>query len=284
MSTWIEYIEFGLVIYVSICLIFYFLQHYFFFRPEILPRQFQYQYPFPFEEVNFDMEDGGAINGIYFQVPNSLGVIFYLKGNSRSIKGWGKFSRDFVGKGYDFFIFDYRGFGKSSGKRLESILYNDAQAMYKWISTKYPEDKIVILGRSMGSGIAARVASWNKPKMLILDSPYYSFLYHIRQYGFILPLNWLLRYQIRTDQFIKKISCPIFIIHGTKDRLIGFHQSQMLKNLAPDKVMLLPVENGGHNNLPLFPEFHDYLYEILTNEEILSDFPQKKPSVISSPT
>ena len=63
----------------------------------------------------------------------------------------------------------------------------------------------------MGSGIAARIASWNKPKMLILDSPYYSFLYQVKRYGFILPLKWLLRYKIRTDYFIKKVECPIFI-------------------------------------------------------------------------
>ena len=188
-----------------ICLIFYFLQHYFFFRPEILPKAFEYRYPFPFDEVDFDMEDGGCINGLHFKVPNSKGVVFYLKGNSRSIKGWGKFAKDFVSKGYDFFMIDYRGFGKSSGKRTETTLYNDAQTVYKWLSTQYPEDQIVLYGRSLGSGIAARIASWNKPKMLILDSPYYSFFYQVRQYGLWLTLKWILGYKIRNDLFIKKV-------------------------------------------------------------------------------
>ena len=71
--------------YLALLLIFYFGQNLFFFRPEILPRHFTYQYAFPFEEVNFDMEDGGFINGLHFKVPNSKGVVYYFKGNSRSI-------------------------------------------------------------------------------------------------------------------------------------------------------------------------------------------------------
>lgn len=257
------------IVYGAICILFYFLQDFFFFRPEILPKQFQYEYPFPFDEVNFDMEDGGTINGLHFKVPNSKGVVFYLKGNSRSLKGWAKFARDFIGKGYDFFMIDYRGFGKSKGRRTEQTLYNDAQTVYKWLSTLYPEDAIVLYGRSIGSGIAARIASWNKPKMLILDSPYYSFLYQVKRYGFILPLRWLLRYQIRTDQFIKKVTCPIYILHGTKDRLISYKQSLMLKKLMPDLITHLPIEGGSHNNLPTFPEYHEYLYEILHDEPIV---------------
>ncbi|MEN0003618.1 MAG: alpha/beta fold hydrolase [Bacteroidota bacterium] len=262
-----EIVAYIIIIYVSLSLIFYFFQDYFFFRPEILPKTFEYQYPFPFDEVNFEMEDGGQINGLHFKIPNAKGVVFYLKGNSRSIKGWAKFAKDFVGKSYDFFMMDYRGFGKSSGRRTETTLYNDAQTVYKWLSTQYPESQIVVYGRSLGSGIAARIASWNKPKMLILDSPYYSFLYQVKRYGFWLPLKWLLRYQIRTDFFIRKVSCPIFILHGTKDRLISFKQSEMLQELAPQLISLIPIEGGRHNDLPTYPTYHYELYEILNNEE-----------------
>lgn len=268
MVDWINILTIVGVVYVAISMIFYFFQHYFFFRPEILPKHFEYKYPFPFEEVNFEMEDGGEINGIHFKVPNSKGVIYYLKGNSRSIKGWGKFAKDFVSKGYDFFMVDYRGFGKSSGKRTQTTLFNDAQTVYKWLSDQYPEDKIIIYGRSLGSGIAARIASWNKPKMLILDSPYYSFLHQVKRYGFLFPMQWLLRYQIRTDQFIKKVSCPIFIIHGTKDRLIPFKHGQMLHELTKNRSQLIPIEEGGHNNLPSFAAYHEVLYDILNDEAL----------------
>lgn len=261
--TWIQPLIILAGIYLLVCVVFYFFQHFFFFRPEILPHEFAYKYPFDFEEKTFDMEDGGRINAIYFRVPNSRGVIYYLKGNSRSIKGWGKFAKDFVSNGYDFFMMDYRGFGKSRGKRTEANLYNDAQTLYKWLSSQYNEDDIVIYGRSMGSGIAARIASWNRPKMLILDSPYYSFYHQVKRYGFILPLRWLLRYQIRTDRFFRKIESPVFLIHGTRDRLIPFEHSERLQQIQPELVQLLPIEGGGHNNLPEYPEYHRYLYDIL---------------------
>lgn len=263
--TWFNPILIFISVYVLICVIFYFFQHFFFFRPEILPHEFRYKYPFDFEEKTFDMEDGGRINAIHFRVPNSRGVIYYLKGNSRSIKGWGKFAKDFVSNGYDFFMMDYRGFGKSRGKRTESILYSDAQTLYKWLSQQYEEDQIVIYGRSMGSGIAARIASWNRPKMLILDSPYYSFFHQVNRYGFFLPMRWILRYQIRTDHFFKKIECPVFLIHGTKDRLIPFEHSRRLQQIRPVQVHLLAIEGGGHNNLPDYPEYHRYLYDILND-------------------
>lgn len=249
--------------YVLLCGLFYFLQDYFFFRPELLPKHFAYKYSFPFEEVNFEMEDGGTINGVHFKVPNARGVVFYVKGNSRSVKGWGKFARDFVGKGYDFFMIDYRGFGKSRGKRSENIIYADLQHVYQQLAEQYEQGKIILYGRSLGSGFAARIASWNKPRMLILDSPYFSFFHQINRYGFILPIKWLLRYQIRTDLFIKKVKCPIFILHGIKDRLIPFRNSEMLQKTVHSNCKLLPITEGGHNNLPSFPEYHDMLYDIL---------------------
>jgi len=251
------------IFYAFLCLAIYFFQHFFFFRPETLATHFKYQYAFPFEELNFEMEDGGNINAIHFQVPNSRGVIYYLKGNSRSIKGWGKFAKDFVSNGYDFFMMDYRGFGKSRGKRSQEKLFSDAQFLYLWLRNHYPEEKIVVYGRSFGSGIAARVASWNKPRLLILDSPYFNFLYNAKRYAFFLPLKWLMRYDIRTDQYLKSISCPVHIMHGNKDRLISFSQSEKLKALYPDKITLHTIEGGRHNNLPDFSEFFEQLYDIL---------------------
>ena len=267
MSAWINILFWCGIVYAALCLLFYFGQDFLFFRPERLPQWFTYEYPFPFTEVDFEMEDGGFVNALHFQVPNSKGVVFYIKGNSRSIKGWGKFARDFVGKGFDFFILDYRGFGKSRGRRTENILYSDLQQVYKWLSARYGEERIILYGRSLGSGLAARIASWNQASMLILDCPYYSFLYQVQRLGFFLPVRWLLRYHVRTDRFIKKIESPIYILHGRKDRLIPYRQSEMLQALAPNKVRLFAIEGAGHNNLPAFPEYHDLLYDIL-NEEL----------------
>lgn len=252
-----------LSIYIAICVGFYFFQHLLFFRPEILSKSFEYKYPFPFEEVDFEMEDGGHINAIYFKVPNSRGVVFYLKGNSKSIKGWGKFAKDFLSNGYDFFMMDYRGFGKSHGSRSQTKVFDDAQFIYKWLAKTYPENRIILYGRSWGSGVAARIASWNNPAKLILDSPYFSFYYVINRYLFFIPLSILLKYDIRTDQYLKETRCTIDIIHGTHDRLVSFSQSEKLKALYPTKINLHRIEGARHNNLPDFEEFFEILYTIL---------------------
>ncbi len=251
-----------LSIYLFISIFFYFTQNLYFFRPEILPSQFQFSYPFDFEENSFEMEDGGLINSILFKVPNSRGVIFYFKGNSRSIKGWSKFSKDFISNGYDFFMMDYRGFGKSRGKKSEATLYSDSQFLYKWLSQRYLEKDIIIYGRSLGSGIAARIASWNNPTMLILDSPYYSFYKNISRWGWWIPLKYLLKYKIRTDHFIKNIKSEIHIIHGTSDRLIPYAHSALLKKDKPS-IYLHPIEGAGHNNLPSYSEYHQIIYDLL---------------------
>jgi pimeloyl-ACP methyl ester carboxylesterase len=268
MSLWMYILWILVVFYVILCIVFYFFQEFFFFRPEKLPSDFKFQYPFPYDEQTFEMSDGGTINAIHFTVPNSKGVIFYIKGNSRSIKGWGKFARDFVGKGYDFFICDYRGFGKSRGKKTQDILFNDMEVVYHWLLEKYDENKIIIYGRSFGSGIATKIASINHPKMLILDSPYYSFLDQVRRFGFWMPVSWLLRYKIRTDLYIKEVQCPVFIFHGAKDWLIPSYNSQKLKSENKQKIKLYVIERAHHNNLNDYPEYHDKLYDVLNNDKL----------------
>jgi fermentation-respiration switch protein FrsA (DUF1100 family) len=253
-------------LYVSLCVIFFFGQHLFFFRPEILPSHFNYQYAFPFEEHTFETGDGGSINAIHFTVPNRRGVVFYLKGNSRSIKGWGKFARDFLGKGYDFFMMDYRGFGKSRGRRSEKMLYADALRIYDWLSERYADREIILYGRSFGSGIAAYLASKVRARLLILDSPYYSFLYQIKRFAGFLPLRWLLQYQLPTYKYLGDTQCPVYIIHGDRDYLISFKQSEMLRDAYPDTVVLIPIKGGWHNNLPQLSQYHEALYEILNRD------------------
>ena len=172
MDSILEVLLIAFAIYLLLCIVAYAVQSFFFFHPEKLPESFQFvsKYDIPMNEVFIDVGDGSRINALHFHTPNSKGVVFYFKGNTRSIKGWGKFSKDFVSKGYDFFMIDYPGFGKSKGKRTESRIYNIAQFSYKLKCERYPEEKIIIYGRSMGSGFAARIASWNHQRMLIMDS------------------------------------------------------------------------------------------------------------------
>lgn len=264
MSTW-AIIGIAVAMYAVVCVVAYKVQEYFIFKPERLSRDFEYRYDDPFEELFFEPELGVTINGLRFYDEDNRGLVIYFHGNTRSIKGWSKYARDFTQHGYDVLMIDYRGFGKSVGKRSEVALKQDAQYIYNQMRARYGyrESDIVIYGRSLGSGFACKLASANKPKMLILDAPYYSFSYLTNRFLPFLPIGLILRFKLRTDLWIRYVRCPIYIIHGTKDRLIPFRSSVRLANLVPLTARLVPIYGGGHNNLPSFPEYHQKLGEVL---------------------
>ena len=105
--------------YVLLIIIVYLVQERFIFKPEKLKQDFIYKYDAPFKELFFDVEPGVRINGLHFTVKDPHGLVLYFHGNTRSIKGWAKYAADFYRYEYDVVLVDYRGFGKSTGKRDE---------------------------------------------------------------------------------------------------------------------------------------------------------------------
>jgi pimeloyl-ACP methyl ester carboxylesterase len=249
--------------YIAATILLYFIQDRFIFKPEKLPQDFVYKYDVPFRELNFDIEPGVRINGLHFHVPKPNGLVLYFHGNSRSIKGWAKCARDFYRYQYDVVLVDYRGFGKSTGKRSEDDMLTDMQVVYEKLTQDMPEHHMIVYGRSMGSGFACKIASDNKPRYLILDAPYFSFIKVVKRFLPLLPGNWLLRYHLRTDKWIRHVNCHTYILHGTKDWLIPIRHSEELQQISPSKITLIRIKGGGHNNLPDFPEYHAFLRDIL---------------------
>lgn len=249
--------------YVVLGILAYFIQDRFIFKPEKLPQDFVYKYDAPFKEIDFEVEHGVRINGLHFKVKDPKGLVLYFHGNSRSIKGWAKYARDFYRFQYDVVLVDYRGFGKSTGKRGEKAMLRDMQFVYDSLAVALPENQIIVYGRSIGSGFACKLASDNKPRYLILDAPYYSFLRVAERFLPILPHRWILRYHLRTDRWIRHVNCHTYILHGTKDWLIPIKQSKQLAKLMPGKITLIEIPGGGHNNLPSFQKYHNFLRDIL---------------------
>lgn len=254
------YIILGLII---LWIIVYFVQERFIFKPEKLKADFRFQYENPFEELFFDTAPGVRINGLHFFRNNPKGLILYFHGNTRSIKGWAKYARDFYRYEYDVVLVDYRGFGKSTGKRTEKDMLKDMQFVYDRLTEKYAQHDVLVYGRSMGSGFAAKIAADNSPRYLILDAPYYSFLKVAERFLPIVPLRWVLRFHLRTDIWIRKVNCHTYIIHGTRDWLIPIKHSEKLQQFSPQKITLIRIHGGGHNNLPSFPEYHSFIRDIL---------------------
>lgn len=261
-TTWIYLIS-G---YLALAAIIYLAQEYFIFKPEKLHKDFEYKYNWPFEELFFDTAPGVRINGLHFFCTKPHGLVLYFHGNSRSIKGWAKYAYDFYRYQYDVVLVDYRGFGKSTGKRSEADMLSDMQYVYNSLAQKFGEQHLIVYGRSLGSGFATKLASDNNPRYLILDAPYLSFTKVIERFLPILPVKFLLRYHLRTDKWITRVKCHTYILHGTKDRLIPIRNSEKLKQLNPSRITLIRIVGGGHNNLPRFNEYHNFIRDILLME------------------
>jgi len=268
MPVWLNITLVVLVIYIAVSVLLYYLQDYFLFKPEKLPKDFQFHYKNQIvDEYNLETRDGGIINGLHFKVENPVGVVFYLKGNSKSIKGWGKFAVDFTRLNYDVIMVDYRGFGKSTGKRSQKAIKRDVQYVYNKIRERVNESHIIIYGRSMGSGFAAKIASENHPRMLILDAPYYSLTKVTGRYMPFMPLSIILKYPMPTYKWLKYVQCPIHIIHGTQDKLIPFKSSIKLSKIQPKRTRLYAVIGGGHKNLNNFESYHKMMGEIILSQD-----------------
>ncbi|MFP2997098.1 alpha/beta fold hydrolase [Spongiivirga sp. MCCC 1A20706] len=267
MPRWLLVLMVILLAYIAISVALYYLQEYFLFKPEKLPKDFQFAYENQkFEEYNITTRDNAVINGIWFRAEKPKGVVLYLKGNSKSIKGWGKFAVDFTRNGYDVIMVDYRGFGKSTGRRSAKAIKHDLQLVYDKIKKRVAEKYIILYGRSLGSGFAAKLASMNNPRMLILDAPYYSLTKVTARYMPFMPLSVLIRYPLPTYKWLKYVQCPIHIIHGTHDKLIPFKTSVKLSRIKPKLTRLYPVIEGGHKNLNNFESYHKMLTEIVNSD------------------
>jgi len=261
---WPVVITIVIVFFVLLNIATYFLQERLIFKAEKLPEDFEFKYKNQvFDEYNIEVADGVNLNGVHFKVREPKGIVLYLKGNSRSLKGWGKFAIDFTRHGFDVLMIDYRGFGKSTGIRTEEGIKKDLQYAYNELKKQVEEKYIVLYGRSLGSGFATKLASKNNPRMLILDAPYYSMSHIAKKYLPIMPMSFLLRFPIRTYKWIQYVKCPIKIIHGTNDKLIPFNTSIKLSKINAQRTRLYPIIDGGHNNMHTFPQYHRYLEEIL---------------------
>lgn len=264
MAYWGPTLILIIVIYIVISLLLYYLQDYFLFKPEKLPADFQFFYENQeVDEYNIETRDGAVLNGLHFKVKKPKGVVLYLKGNSKSIKGWGKFAVDFTRNGYDVVMMDYRGFGKSTGRRNQKALKRDLQVIYNKLKEHVDEKHIILYGRSLGSGLATKIASVNNPRMLVLDAPYYSLTKVTARYAPFMPLSLLIKYPLPTYKWLKYVQCPIHIIHGTDDKLIPYKTSVKLSKVKPKLTKLYTVIGGGHKNLNNFESYHKMLTEIL---------------------
>lgn len=237
--------------YTALCLLMYFFQEKLIFFSENLPQDYEYDFPSEFEEL-FINSNGIKLNALHFTVNNPKGVILYFHGNAGSLAGWGQIAYDFLPRGYDVFIYDYRGYGKSGGMiKNERQLLDDAKAIYNYLLKKYSEKQIILYGRSIGCGMAIFLAKEKNPAKLLLETPYSSLTQIAKHHYPILP-TFLLKYKLNANKWISKVKIPIFIFHGTNDDVIPIRYSKELVEYIQQEYIFFEIEGGRHNNLSSF--------------------------------
>ena len=250
-------------LYLMVFFYVYFRQESFIFFPDVLPKDYKFvHFGENAKEIYYHPESGIELHALKFSVAEPKGVILYFHGNARALDNWGYIAADLLPHGYDIIIPDYRNYGKSTGLLSEQNLFKDGRYIFDQLSREYGSNNVVIYGRSLGSGVASSVASDTAPKLLILETPYYSIERMAGEQMPFLPVRILLKYKFRTDLFLPKVTCPIFIFHGTKDELIPYQHAVDLKVLVP-KLDFTTIPGATHNNLSQFSLFNEKIGEIL---------------------
>lgn len=233
--------------YLIVCGLLYFYQESLLFFPEKLDQDFQFEFKNEFIERDIMTSTGHSINTLLFPKENAKGVILYLHGNGGSLKSVGNVSEHFLPLGYDVFMVDYAGYGKSSGTiTSQEEWFEDMQFIYNDLKNSYSEDKIIIIGYSIGTGVASYLASQNNPTQLILHAPYYS-MTDMMQRNYPLIPTFILRYELATNEYLKNVNNPIHLFHGENDQVIPVESAVMLSKEL--NIPFTKLENQGHNNL-----------------------------------
>nr|WP_314903386.1 alpha/beta fold hydrolase [uncultured Campylobacter sp.] len=249
-----------LVVYVAVLALLYFFQERLIFFPSKLEPNHDFSFDWPFEEINLDV-NGTRISGLKFLAQSrdggrdlsgegkaKNGAAIFFHGNVGNLQGWGGYARFFTDLGYDFYLFDYRGYGKSGGEiGSQEQLYADADAMMQLVLREYDAGEVAAVGYSVGSGLAARAAQKYGAKRLVLIAPYFSLEELAREKMPFVP-KFLIKYKIPTFEFVGGFGGAVTIFHGERDELIGVDNSRrLLKFLKPgDKIYEL---NAGHNDI-----------------------------------
>jgi hypothetical protein len=254
-----------ILIYCVTGIILYTLQEKFLFHPEKLNSAYVFNFKFPFEEVNIPMNETDTVNMIKFFPADSVrkGVVVYYHGNRQNIERYAKYAANFTKHGYEVWMEDYPGFGKSSGSLTEKKLYAQALQVQKMAAAKFGKDSIIIYGKSLGTGIAAYVASVSNYKRLILETPYFSIPSLFSCYAPVYPAGKMSIFKIPVNEFLTDVNYPVTIFHGTSDGVIPYRNAAQLKTVLKKGDEFITIEKGTHHNLAGFNLFTKKLDSLL---------------------
>ncbi|MBI5846789.1 MAG: alpha/beta hydrolase [Nitrospirae bacterium] len=202
----------------------------------------------PFDEVAFKTADGLTITAWYIPAPAARAVLLFCHGNAGNISHRLDSIRIFHALGLSVLIFDYRGYGTSGGEPTEKGTYLDAEAAWDFLVNDKGIDpaRILIFGRSLGSAVAAELATRRKAGALIIESGFTSIPDIGRKYYPYMPVRLITRFHYATIDKVGSLALPKLFIHSPEDEIIPYdHGMKLFANAAEPKEFLLL--RGDHN-------------------------------------
>ncbi|MEO8416497.1 MAG: alpha/beta fold hydrolase [Ginsengibacter sp.] len=255
-----------IIVYSAAGIALYYLQEKIMFHPIPLPPGYQYKFDIPFREVNIPLNATDNLNLVQFLPEDSIpkGVVLYFHGNRDNINRYAKYVTNFTKHGYEVWITDYPGYGKTTGNFTEEDVYKQAMEVYKLANSKFEKNNIIVYGKSLGSGIASWLASKVPCRRLILETPYYSIPDLFNIHAPIYPVDAMSKFKFPTGEYCKKVTAPVTIFHGNSDWVIPYSCAEKLKKILKPGDEFITIDQGTHNDLNRFPLFHAKLDSVLS--------------------
>ena len=215
----------------------------------------------PFEDVNFSSADGTQLHGWFFEHESPKGYLLYSHGNGDFVPNLASYAHILRERfGYSVFIYDYRGYGKSAGSPNEAGVLADGAAAQQWLADRggIGVADVVLMGRSLGGGVAVDLAANYGARALIVESTFSSMTDTAAKLYPFVPVRLLLRTRLNSAEKITRYQGPFFQSHGDADQLIPIELGRKLHTATPGPKQFYVISGGGHND----PQPEEY-YQLL---------------------
>ena len=256
-----------LAIYITACGVIYYKQ-----KSMLFPAQYAQTVPANWQPTAGDSQihafikgSCGKINVVIWRIKNAKGTIMMNHGNGESLASINDYAYAFHNLGYNLMAWDYAGYGQSTDCWFsQNDLLTDAESAYQWLAVQEKPETIFIFGYSVGTGVGLSIAAHHQQNPVFLVAGYDSLNNVAKDNIFpLVPIRLLARYPIDTAPFINHISQPIYLIHGTADKLIRPARAQALVDASQGKVHLEWVQGAGHADDALFIYRNQWLKKLL---------------------
>jgi hypothetical protein len=214
------------------------------------------------QDIRIDINDGDTLKGWLIRhresedPVNPTPLVIYFAGNAGNRSHRIVDTREIASAGFDVLIFDYRGFGDSSGSPTEAKLEADAKRIWKYAcdTLQYSEENIVLFGESLGGAVALSLWSGNpathpRPAAVILNSTFASMPEVVKWHYPYFPFHHLILDRWLSSDRIADVRSPMTLFHGTADEVIPVSQSHILAGKST-LARLVEIPHATHNNVP----------------------------------